>query len=471
MVGINAENLWSWLGNRRRRKKRDSSYSRIHPRSPRSIISTVQREANGEREVFKLKMGYEDDDNGDDPASKERNAFLSRVTHLHLQGKGITYIENLSSCPEVRVVFLQHNHLTRLANLRPLKMLQELYLQDNHITRIEGLKELHNLRRLLIPGNRIGVVEGLPQGLEELHIQNQRLPPGDALVLDPHALTTVQTTLRILDVSGNRLMEMGAVGLLARLRVFRAEDNDLDSLSHVTAVVSRLNHLQELYLFGNPVTAHRRYHLSMVLASPPSLEILDKKRITALSRDFIVQTECHRLAKRKRAQQRGKGPPKINSEIFTTETHFLFTTVTKIKPQEPPATGPSFVLGALRRPEFDMILSRAQRQTMRAYLASKERELDTDRLSDEEEEDWQESRNKMIDSVATPGEKGPDEDARTSDQWGDKSLVPANDIPLEKSVWFASDDDPSMDEIPRFIPRPYWRNKPPASKTKPPVTG
>ncbi|XP_064120168.1 protein phosphatase 1 regulatory subunit 42-like [Macrobrachium nipponense] len=333
MVGINSENLWSWLGNRRRTKKQSSSYSRVHLRSPRSIISSVQREPNGEREVFKLKMGYEDEDeDGENPACRERNAFLGRVTHLHLEGKGITHIESLSSCPEVRVVFLQHNHLTRLANLRPLRMLQELYLQDNHIMRIEGLKELHNLRRLLIPGNRIGVVEGLPQGLEELHIQNQRLPPGDALVLDPHAMTNVQATLRLLDVTGNRLMEMGAVGLLTRLRVFRAENNDLDSLSHVTAVVSRLNHLQELYLSGNPVTAHRRYHLSMVLASPPSLEILDKKQITPLSRDFIVQTECHRLARRKRAQQKGSGPPKINSQIFTTETHFLFTSVTKVGP-------------------------------------------------------------------------------------------------------------------------------------------
>ncbi|XP_037787542.1 protein phosphatase 1 regulatory subunit 42-like [Penaeus monodon] len=123
---------------------------------------------------------------------KEIETLLARVTHLHLESRGITHIEDVGVCPAARVAFLQHNHLTRLANLRPLRLLQELYLQDNHITRLEGLKELPSLRRLLVGGNRVGVVEGLPHGLQELHIQEQRLPPGDALVLDPHALAAVQ---------------------------------------------------------------------------------------------------------------------------------------------------------------------------------------------------------------------------------------------------------------------------------------
>lgn len=66
--------------------------------------------------------------------------------------------------------------------------------------RLESLRELVSLRRLLVPGNRVGVVEGLPCGLQELHIQYQRLPPGDALVLDPHALGTVQVGDMTLEV-------------------------------------------------------------------------------------------------------------------------------------------------------------------------------------------------------------------------------------------------------------------------------
>ncbi|KAK7073190.1 hypothetical protein SK128_009550 [Halocaridina rubra] len=164
-------------------------------------------------------MGDPEEQNDNDAVRIEKELLLSRITHLHLEGKGITHIEDFSCCQDARVIFLQHNHLTRLSNLRPLHLLQELYLQDNHITRLECLRELHSLRRLFISGNRIGVVEGLPQQLQELHIQNQRLPPGDALVLDPHALTYVQSAMQVLDISGNRITEIGAIGLLANLQV------------------------------------------------------------------------------------------------------------------------------------------------------------------------------------------------------------------------------------------------------------
>lgn len=83
-------------------------------------------------------------------------------------------------------------------NQKPAKELFDCHFHRNTDStpssthRLEGLRELCSLRRLLVSGNRVGVVEGLPRGLTELHVQDQRLPPGDALILDPHALAAVQ---------------------------------------------------------------------------------------------------------------------------------------------------------------------------------------------------------------------------------------------------------------------------------------
>ncbi|KAK3866550.1 hypothetical protein Pcinc_027935 [Petrolisthes cinctipes] len=101
-------------------------------------------------------------------------------------------------------------------------------------------------------------------------------------------------TLRVLDVSGNRLTEMGAVGLLTRLQVLRASENLVCSLRHVTAVVGRLRQVREVTLVGNPVTAHRRYRPALVLAASHTLEMLDERVITSLCREFLIQAHRHK---------------------------------------------------------------------------------------------------------------------------------------------------------------------------------
>ncbi|XP_076052624.1 uncharacterized protein LOC143032041 [Oratosquilla oratoria] len=159
---------------------------------------------------------------------------LARATHLHLQDRAISSISDVALCRGATVIFLQHNHLSRL-NLPILPKLQHLYLQHNDIVRLcrpylsnavsnprrrlEGLDRQPRLLKLLASGNRIGVLEGLAPPLDHLALDHQRIPQGDALVLDPQALLAVQTTLTLLDISGNQLTEIGAVGLLTNLRV------------------------------------------------------------------------------------------------------------------------------------------------------------------------------------------------------------------------------------------------------------
>ncbi|XP_063867351.1 protein phosphatase 1 regulatory subunit 42-like [Scylla paramamosain] len=348
MVGVNRETLWAWLGHPDAvRGKRDAKANRRRrrrgKRSPASEAAGGSEEDKGEEEGDdgEREMLEEDgeaqqgEESEDEEERKWRDSYLARVTHLHLQNKGITHLEDVGACGGALVAYLQHNHLTRLINLRHLRHLQELYLQDNDITRLEGLRELCNLRRLLVSGNRVGVVEGLPRGLTELHVQDQRLPLGDALILDPHALAAVQDTLRVLDVRGNRLTEMGAVGLLGRLQVLRAAHNDLSSLSHLGTVLGRLTHLKHLHLIGNPVTAHRRYRPAAILAASPTLETLDDKPVTAHNRDFLVQADRYRAARRETSQQPPAAPSTSGSKVsapIQPEPHLLFIPVTPRRP-------------------------------------------------------------------------------------------------------------------------------------------
>lgn len=57
--------------------------------------------------------------------------------------------------------------------------------------------------------------------------------------------------------------------------------------------------------------------------------------------------------------------------------------------------------------------------------------------------------------------------SQAAQQWlkGSEAPLPTG-APSEKSVWFAGDEDEeTVEELPRLIPRPYWRNKPTVPRT------
>ncbi len=79
------------------------------------------------------------------------------VTHLHLNGHNIVAIQDVSSAPNVEVIYLYDNQLSQLAELDRLHRLSHLYLQNNQLTSLAGLAGLTKLQKLYASRNCIEV--------------------------------------------------------------------------------------------------------------------------------------------------------------------------------------------------------------------------------------------------------------------------------------------------------------------------
>ena len=68
--------------------------------------------------------------------------------------------------------------------------------------------------------------------LQELHLENQNLPKGHALVFEPDSLESLRYTLRVLNISGNNILNID--GILstchATLHKLDASNNSIKSL-------------------------------------------------------------------------------------------------------------------------------------------------------------------------------------------------------------------------------------------------
>jgi Leucine-rich repeat (LRR) protein len=153
-------------------------------------------------------------------SSKETTeAYLGRVTHLHLQGKKIDKIEGLELCSNLKVLYLYDNHHHG--------SLYYLYLQNNNIKDIPKL-QMPALRKLYLDDNSISVVSGLSMCciLEELHLARQQLPTFTSLRFDPETLQSI-STLQVLEVSSCGISQLNTFTVLRNLRKIFARDNQV----------------------------------------------------------------------------------------------------------------------------------------------------------------------------------------------------------------------------------------------------
>ncbi|KAG8181838.1 hypothetical protein JTE90_003985 [Oedothorax gibbosus] len=227
---------------------------------------------------------------------------LERITHLYLQEQYIRKIENLHLCCNLIALYLYDNNIEKIENLDHLICLNCLYLHKNSITRIENLDMLSQLTVLNLGHNSISKVEGMESlcELRELYIQYQTLPEDQSLEFDPATVEWLGGTLRVLNVSGNRLQSFSALKLLENLENFTAEENDVWDLQELVNVFGHWKCAEVIKLTGNPVCNTKKYRDNVVVVCL-ELEELDGKVVPQAYRNFLLNwKQCLRLQDRKK---------------------------------------------------------------------------------------------------------------------------------------------------------------------------
>ncbi|KAG6464089.1 hypothetical protein O3G_MSEX014266 [Manduca sexta] len=213
---------------------------------------------------------------------------LKRPTHLFMHEKNLIKIPEPKHPNHIVYAYYHNNQLTNIENLDLLYNVTHLHLQWNKITKIEGLEKLYNLKKLYLNNNRISVVENLEtlRYLEELHIEKQNTESPDGLCFDPRTVISIGSSLRILNVSENKITDMAWVKPLRRLEVLIAKKNKLENVQAVADDLCTLTSLVDVNFTGNPMTRKHRYK-ETIIARCSQLRVLDTVVIHNTSKTFL----------------------------------------------------------------------------------------------------------------------------------------------------------------------------------------
>lgn len=223
-----------------------------------------------------------------------QDSFLLKLTHAHLGGKSLTSMgQSFQLCPRLKVLNLDGNHLQDLRGLRPGTEI--LKLKGNDVWELcSWTRNLPSLTTLDLAENRLAVFAGFSSSrqLQELSLRSQvsNVP----LQLHLPTLKIFFRSLRVLDISRNRMTDIDPVSSLMMLQRLDASCNMLGDMPAVGNVLQRLSQLSWLCLEENPVCWMRKYRDLVIIAAQASLEHLDGKDIQANERPFLVQLHSRR---------------------------------------------------------------------------------------------------------------------------------------------------------------------------------
>ncbi|RVE45678.1 hypothetical protein evm_009648 [Chilo suppressalis] len=211
-----------------------------------------------------------------------------RPTHLFMHEKCLTKIPKPKNSNHLIYAYYHNNHITKIENLDLLYNVTHLHLQWNKITKIEGLENLYNLKKLYLGNNCISVVENLEglKYLEELHIEKQNMDNADGLCFDPRTMVSIGASLRIINVSENKITDMAWARPLRRLEVLIAKKNNLEDYQAAADNLCMIVGLVDVNFIGNPMTRKHRYKETMI-ARCAQLRVLDTVMIHHTSKTFL----------------------------------------------------------------------------------------------------------------------------------------------------------------------------------------
>ncbi|KAI8840697.1 hypothetical protein BJ741DRAFT_530240 [Chytriomyces cf. hyalinus JEL632] len=213
------------------------------------------------------------------------DAFLRRVTHVSLVGRGIAVMQGLDACRNLTVLYLYENNIARIEGLQTCTALVRLYLQHNQIEEISGLDVgLERLAELHLAGNKISHVNGLHQlpALECLHLDGQRIT--EPLTFDEDCM------------------------------------NYVGELQHFLGSCTQL---RSLNVNANPVASIVKFRQKAILAGQ-CLETLNEKDIPSVEREFLFNMHS---AKQKAKSLKTKGTQKLPSPAEPKGPHIFALTM------------------------------------------------------------------------------------------------------------------------------------------------
>ena len=173
-------------------------------------------------------------------------AALPSLTHLTLNGCGLSTIEGLTGAQELVYLDLGNNTVRNLEPLRAMTTLREIDLQHNAVTSLSALTELTNLEKLDVSFNALTSLSPIASctKLSYLAAGNNLLTDLDgvnslsllsSLSARYNKITDVSILsdcgeIQSLDLSGNQIEDISALGNLSKLDTLDFSYNKVTSL-------------------------------------------------------------------------------------------------------------------------------------------------------------------------------------------------------------------------------------------------
>ncbi|KXJ72888.1 hypothetical protein RP20_CCG017042 [Aedes albopictus] len=233
---------------------------------------------------------------------KSAKKASTNLTHIYLNDKSITQINNIYPTKRILVLYLHNNQISRIEKLGAFTHLTHLYLQWNNLRKIENLDGLKNLKQLYLGYNKIAKLENLGnlKKLEQIHIERQLLDGTQRFDFDEDCMKALANHLKVLNIKKLRLTHMAALEPLWKLEVLLASENNFKSTEDITPVISALYSLRVLDLQGCVAQKDVHYREKVTAAAGHKLLLLDGKMISQSTRNFIKNFQNIKQEKQRR---------------------------------------------------------------------------------------------------------------------------------------------------------------------------
>ena len=152
------------------------------------------------------------------------------VTILTAQQRGITNLQGIEYCTNLKTLNLNINEIKNIESLKNLTNLTELYLSDNQIENIDSLEKLVNIKELIISDNKISDITVLEKliGLECFYASSNEIS-------DVKALSNL-TKLKEVDLRFNKISDFSPLDG-KNLEILKIENQDVDVPNQPVGVI------------------------------------------------------------------------------------------------------------------------------------------------------------------------------------------------------------------------------------------